>query len=180
METAAVVGDELAPAVVADAAAGDVAALARIVARYHDDMARVCVVVCGGDADAAEDAVQSAWPVAWRKLGSLRDGTRLRPWLISLAANQARQQQRRERRRRVLEIAVAPLAHGDAGDPSARVDLSLALRRLGPDDRALLAMRYVADLESTEIGRALGISASGVRSRLERLLARLRTELSDG
>src|SRR6476619_6896881 len=99
--------DEVAPDTVDRAARGDAVALARIIARYHDDMARVWVVICGGDADAAADAVQSAWPVAWRKLDSLRDKTRLQQWLVALAANEARQQQRRERRRRVLEIRVA-------------------------------------------------------------------------
>ena len=38
-------------------------------------------------------------------------------------------------------------------------------------------MRYVTGLDATEIGRALGISASGVRSRLARTLNRLRIDL---
>jgi DNA-directed RNA polymerase specialized sigma24 family protein len=40
-----------------------------------------------------------------------------------------------------------------------------------------LALRYVAEFDASEIGRALGLSGSGVRSRLARLLARLRLEL---
>jgi len=35
--------------------------------------------------------VQSARSIAWRKLSSLRDPERLRPWLVSVAANEARQ-----------------------------------------------------------------------------------------
>ena len=65
------------------AAAGDADALARIVGAYHDDMARIAFVICG-DADLAQDAVQAAWPMAWRKLGSLREPERLRPWLMSV------------------------------------------------------------------------------------------------
>jgi len=57
------------------------------------------------------------------------------------------------------------------------VDLERALGRLEPDDRRLIAMRYVAGLDSTEIAAQLGGSASGVRSRLARLLDRLRTDL---
>ena len=53
------------------------------------------------------------------------------------------------------------------------------MRGLSAEDRALLALRYVAGFDATEIGRALGMSASGVRSRLSRLVARLRTELED-
>ncbi len=171
----------IAPTVIADAAGGDAAALERIIRRYHDDMTGVCVVICGGDADLAQDAVQAAWPVAWQRLATLRDPDRLRPWLITIAANQARQVLRRRRIQRVAEIrAIEPLVvHHDPAGGIDLTDLATALRRLPPEDRALLALRYVAELDSTEIGRALGISASGARSRLERLLLRLRKELQD-
>lgn len=173
--------DEINDSTVEEAAAGDAVALARIIARYHDDMARVCVVICGGDREAAADAVQAAWPVVWRKLGSLRETDRLRHWLVAIAANQARQQQRRDRRRRVLEIKVldgTPTTSTN-GRRDELADLSVALRHLDPDDRQLLALRYVAGLDSNEIAAALRISASGVRTRLERLLSRLRKELTD-
>jgi DNA-directed RNA polymerase specialized sigma24 family protein len=67
-------------------------------------------------------------------------------------------------------------------DPAGAVgdlDLTNALARLDPDDRALLALRYVAGFDSTELARATGRSPSGTRARLARLLGRLRTELSD-
>jgi RNA polymerase sigma factor (sigma-70 family) len=170
----------IAATTVAEAAAGDVAALARIVGAHHDDMARICFVICG-DQDTAQDAVQAAWPIAWRKLRSLRDPDRLRPWLMAVAANEARQILRRQRRHRIVEIEVADIGT-DQFDPAARAglaDLATALRRLSPEDRTLLALRHVAGYDATEIGRELGISPSGVRSRLARLTARLRTELSD-
>jgi RNA polymerase sigma factor (sigma-70 family) len=170
----------IAAATVAEAAAGDANALARIVGAHHDDMARICYVICG-DQDLAQDAVQAAWPIAWRKLGSLRDPERLRPWLMAVAANEARQILRRQRRYRVVEIEVADVGSPN-GDPAARValaDLAVALRRLSPEDRTLLALRHVAGFDATEIGRELGMSASGVRSRLARLLQRLQAELAD-
>ena len=170
----------IAAMTVAGAAAGDADALARIVGAHHDDMARICFVICG-DPDLAQDAVQSAWPIAWRKLGSLRDPAALRPWLMSVAANEARQMVRRQRRHPVVEIEVADVGsrHGDPASRAAVADLAIALRRLSPEDRALLALRHVAGFDATEIGRALGMSPSGVRSRLARLIARLRTELED-
>jgi RNA polymerase sigma factor (sigma-70 family) len=145
-------------------------------------MRRVCAVVCGDDV-LAEDAVQSAWPIAWRKLRSVRDPERLRPWLVSVAVNEAKQLIRKHRRRSEVEEAAAP--HGGTADhdPAAGIDLldlRAALRRLGPDDRALLAMRYVAGFNATELSTALGISPSGTRNRLERLLARLREDLTHG
>jgi RNA polymerase sigma-70 factor (ECF subfamily) len=162
------------------AAAGDEAAFARLVATYHADMARVAYVACG-DRELAKDAVQAAWLVAWRKLDSVRDPERVRPWLLSVTVNEARQLVRR-RRGPVVELDLQ--AQGDPrGDPATRIerlDLRRALARLSPDDRALLAMRYVADLGSDELGLAVGTSASTARTRLCRIVDRLRKELRDG
>jgi DNA-directed RNA polymerase specialized sigma24 family protein len=71
-------------------------------------------------------------------------------------------------------------AGGDPGIRVGDVDLSNALARLHPDDRALLALRYVAGFDSTELARVTGRSPSGTRARLARLLDRLRRELDDG
>jgi RNA polymerase sigma factor (sigma-70 family) len=59
------------------------------------------------------------------------------------------------------------------------IDLRRALLTLDPVDRSLVALRYVAGLDSSELGGAMGMSASGVRARLARILERLRTELGD-
>lgn len=166
------------------AADGDEVAFARIVDAHHADMISVCFVITGGDVELTEEAVQSAWPIAWRKLDTIRDPERLRPWLISIAVNEARQLARRRRRGRVLEISVAfdPSAT-TPGDPASRaedIDLRNALARLKPEDRALVALRYVAGFDSTELARAMGMSPSGTRARLARVLGRLRSELGDG
>ena len=164
------------------AAAGDDEAFSRIVATHHEDMRRVCVVVTG-DPRVAEDAVQAAWAVAWRKLGSVRDPQRLRPWLVSIAVNEARQLIRAQRRRSLHEMAPADSSERAATDPAAGItgiDVRNALARLDPQDRALLAMRYVAGFDATELSAATGLSPSGTRARLARLLARLSKELGDG
>src|SRR5512140_1123223 len=161
-----------------EARAGDEAAFTRIVARYHPDLLRIGFVVCG-DVDVAEEAAQSAWVVAWRRLGDLRDSASLRPWLMSIAANEARQLTRSRRRRSVREIAVldpsTPPADATAAD---RIDLANALAMLEPRDRELLGLRYLAGLDSGEIGRVAGMSPTAVRSRLARARERLRKELS--
>jgi len=172
--------EAIGAATVTAAPGGDVVALEQIIARHHRDLARVCVVICGGDPGLAEDAVQAAWTIAWRKMGGLRDPERLRPWLVSIAANEARRVAR-SKRGRVVEVQVEE-THATGGDPAgaaASLDLRAALQRLKPEDREILALRHVAGLDSGEIGRAVGMSASGVRTRLGRLLTRLRAELDD-
>ena len=169
----------LGEGIVRRAAAGDETAFAQLIAAHNAAMARVAYVIVG-DREQTLDAVQSAWAIAWRRLGSLRDPGQVRSWLIAIAANEARQQVRRRRRAVVVDIshAMAAAGAGPSHDEFAQlVDLERALRGLDPDDRRLLALRYVAELDSNEIARLVGISASGVRSRLSRLLERLREEL---
>ena len=160
------------------AAQGDEAAFTRLVSEHRDAMARVAFVICG-DSEATRDAVQAAWIIAWRRLHTLRDPEQVRPWLIAIAANEARQVIRGRRRRPVIDIsdAVQQDAGGDPADTIGLVDLQRALAHLTPDDRRLLALRFVAGLDSTEIARHIGLSASGVRSRLARLIDRLRTDI---
>ncbi len=162
------------------AGAGDEAAFAQLVVAYHADMARVAFAACG-DRELAEDAVQAAWLIAWRKLHTLRDPDRVRPWLIAVTANEARQLLRR-RHGPVVEIDVE--APGDPrGDPSRgveRIDLRRALGHLSPDDRTLLAMHYAVDLGPDELAAAVGTSPATARKRLSRAIDRLRKELRDG
>ena len=177
-------------AVVASAATGDEVAFARIVAAHHDDMARVAYVVCG-DVEIAQDAVQAAWPKVWAKLGTVRDPGRIRPWLMSVAANEAKQLARGRSRRRVREIPMDDATAGastetgsrhwgaDPGNRAGELDLANALATLNQSDRTIVALRYAAGLTSDEIGRAIGMTGGGVRARLSRLLDRLREELHD-
>ena len=164
--------------VVSRAAAGDQVAFARLVAQHHAAMTRVAYAITGEN-EAADDSVQTAWSVAWQRLKLLRDEAAVGPWLVAIAANEARQLARRRRRRPVVDLAVVeePSGGGDPADRIATVDLARALQRLDADERTLLALRFVGGLDSGDIAVHLGLSASGVRSRLSRLIERLRAEL---
>ena len=93
---------------------------------------------------------------------TLRDPERLRPWLMTVAANEARQLIRRRSRRAIVEIAIDP---GGGRTATARVIPPKRLRRLPAPDRSLrrlspewkrtiVAMRYAVGLTSIEIGQA--------------------------
>ena len=121
----------MSPAVVTAAAAGDTVAFTRIVAQHHDDMVRVAYLI-SGDVELAHEAVQSAWSTAWLKMKDLRDPDRLRPWLVSVAANEARQLLRRRRRHSVREIELDSVTGLAATGSTARddsIDLLDALAR---------------------------------------------------
>jgi RNA polymerase sigma-70 factor (ECF subfamily) len=172
---------ELGLSVVRAAAGGDAAAFTRIVSTHHAEMVRVAFVVLG-EPELAQDAVQSAWSIVWRRLATHRETSSLRSWLLTITANEARQLARQGRRRALKEIQVDPAAAepadpGGLVDPAARLDMARSLDRLSVEDRTLLALRFVAGLDSTEIARIIGGSPSGTRSRLSRLLQRLREDL---
>jgi RNA polymerase sigma-70 factor (ECF subfamily) len=164
------------------AAAGDEIAFGHIIAFHHEDMRRVCLAI-SGDHAIAEEAVQAAWLVAWKKLDRVHGPDLLRPWLVSVAVNETRKLMSRRRRRATVEALADISGHAGGIDPAtgvASVDLRAALSRLDPDDAALLAMRYVAGFDATELAAATGISPSGTRSRIERALKRLRKDLEHG
>src|SRR5262249_21489295 len=126
--------------VLASAAAGDELAFARIVDAHDDEMYRVCVAI-GRDPAIAADGVQQAWTIAWRKLGTIRDPTRLRPWLIAIAVNETKTLLKKRQRRSLVEIPTETDGSAGGVDPAADVasiDLRQLLEQLDPDDRALL------------------------------------------
>ncbi len=155
----------------------DQAAFTQLVAAYDHELLRLAFVIAG-NRPAAEDAAQAAWEHLWRKPPLLRAPSKLRSWLLTVCANEARQAARRRRRGGVLEADAAsnmPPAPDLAAD---LIDLQIALGRLSIPERELLALRFAAGLASAEIAEHLGISPEGARTRIHRLLQRLRTELS--
>jgi RNA polymerase sigma-70 factor (ECF subfamily) len=149
-----------------------------LVETNHADLMRLAYGICG-DADLAADAVQAAWQAAWRELDDVRDMAAVRSWLLSITANQARRLMRRRRLGALLEMRAFRSRVAPTLAAAADLDLATALSRLAPRDRELVTLRFGLGLTSEEIGPQLGLSASGVRVRLGRVLRRLREELSD-
>ena len=165
---------------IASAAAGDEVAFRHIIVAYHDDMRRVCSYVTR-DEVVADEAAQAAWSVAWKKIGSVRDPARLRPWLVSVAVNEAKKLMSKRRRRADFELATDMSNLPGGLDPASGIDLVdlwAAVRRMDPDDRALLTMRYGVGFNSSELAIATGKTPAAIRQRLKRLVDRLREDLS--
>lgn len=156
---------------------GDQAAFTQLVATYDHELMRLAFVIAG-NRPAAEDAAQATWEKLWSKPPRLRASSKLRSWLLTVCANEARQVARRRRRGEVLEAVAASGMPASSDLAAELIDLQIALGRLSISDRELLAFRFVAGLPSAEIGEHLGVSPEGARSRIHRLLQRLRKDLS--
>jgi len=123
------------------------------------------------NADDAEDAVQEAAFTAWRKLGNLREGSRLQPWFLAIVANRCRT----IAKRRFLSLSADQAeVEIETVDVPSVVDLRRALARLDHEQRLVLVLCYYPDLPYEEIAATLGISAKAARTRVERAVHRLR------
>jgi RNA polymerase sigma-70 factor (ECF subfamily) len=148
----------------------------RLVAAYDRDLLRLAYVVTGSR-EAGEDAAQATWERLWHKPPNMRDASKLHSWLLKVCANEARQAGRRRRRGAALEASMpARTAGEDRGVELA--DLRSALAGLTLEERELLGLRFAVGMPSAQIGEHLGLSPEGARTRLHRLLQRLRQELT--
>jgi RNA polymerase sigma-70 factor, ECF subfamily len=165
---------------------GDGTAYATLVRDHEETAFRIAYVICGNAADA-EEAAQEAFVKAYRALGRFRAGEPLRPWLLAIVANEARNRRRSAGRRAALvlraagegrpsgEAAPSPEAALLAGERRSR--LLAALSTLNERDRTVVACRYLLELSEAETAAALGVRPGTVKSRLARALDRLREEV---
>jgi RNA polymerase sigma-70 factor (ECF subfamily) len=167
------------------ARAGDRDAFGALVVQHQRTALRTAFAVCGTESEA-EDVTQEAFVKAFRALPRFREGEPLRPWLMRIVANEAKNRRRSRGRRERLAVRAAAMV---PGAPGSTEDLALgsikaaqlraALARLDERDRAVIALRYFAGLSEAETASALDVPAGTVKSRLSRALDRLRLELGE-
>jgi RNA polymerase sigma-70 factor (ECF subfamily) len=171
---------------VSRARGGDAGAYAELVRRHQDVAFRTAMLITQ-DATDAEDAAQEAFVRAWRALPRFRPGHPVRPWLLTIVANEARNRRRSAGRREHLalraarsEVAVAAASpEGALLAGEDRSALLLALAGLGERDRLVLGCRFLLDLDEAETAAALDVRRGTVKSRTSRALARLRAVLEE-
>ena len=126
------------------------------------------------DHELARDAVQEGFLAAWRGLPTLRDPDRFEAWLHRLVFRSCIDVIRR-RSRRPIEVELLPLdgpAIGDIASLIADRDLlDAALKRLQPEQRAVVVMHYYLGMPLPDVASALGIPIGTAKSRHHRSLA---------
>ena len=164
---------------------GDGAAFGALVRMEEEIAFRTAYLITRNAADA-EDAAQAALVKAFFALPRFRRGAPLRPWLLAIVANEARNRRRGGGRREALALRAAhELPSGDAApSPEGRLlaaeqraELLAALEQLEEDDRLVLSCRYLLDLSEAETADVLSLRRGTVKSRTSRALERLRAQL---
>ncbi|MCM3883716.1 sigma-70 family RNA polymerase sigma factor [Frankia sp. R82] len=175
-------------ALVARASQGDSEAFGALYDHYADLVFRYALYHVGGDPAAAEDVVSETFLRALRMIGAFTwQGRDIGAWFITIARNLMVDQARSARRR--FEIPTADiLAASDRSlgqvtpGPEELIVTGLtqqelldAIRRLRPDQRECIALRFLEELSVRETALAMGRNEGAVRAlqlRAVRTLAR--------
>lgn len=153
------------------------AAYERFIAEHGPGLLRAAVLITGNRFDA-EDAFQEAVISVARKWGSIREPAAALGYLRTAVTRKAL-----DVRRKGVPIPVGAVderAVDEVGYLRFEGDAEFVrmLRGIPPRQRAVLVLRYYADLDDASIAHALGCSEATVRSQAFRALARLRAEFA--
>ncbi|MBI3862620.1 MAG: sigma-70 family RNA polymerase sigma factor [Planctomycetia bacterium] len=122
------------------------------------------------DEHAALDLLQDVWLIVFRKIRRLKSPAAFRVWIYQIAHDRAVSQVRRERREDDVLEAAASDAEIIAVDEFAQVDRADLVRncldRLPQEQRILLTLRFLEDLDLIELAETVRVPVGTIKSRL--------------
>ena len=158
---------------------GDREAFAVLVHQVSDSLYAVAFRILR-DTGLAEDALQNALVLAWRRLPHLRDADRFEAWIHRILVHACYDEAQRSRQWtanvRVLPID-GPASPDDASTVVDRDELDRAFRRIPVEQRAVFVLHHYLGLPLVEIAELLEIPAGTARSRLHYATRGLRDAL---
>jgi RNA polymerase sigma-70 factor (sigma-E family) len=139
---------------------------------------RFALMLCG-DAQLAEDLVQTVLARAYRRWSSIERTAQPEAYLKKMLVNEHLSWRRRLSSRELPTSLTTEVALLDCSAAQASRDAAWALlARLPRRQRAVLVLRYYEDLSDEQIADVLGCGISTVRSNASRALATLRTTVT--
>lgn len=154
------------------AQARDERAFQELVTRYERRMLYYIHRLLGHDADLA-DVMQDIWIRVFLRLTTLRAPEAFRVWLYKIAHDVAVSQLRKKKRREMASLGDEHPAEGaTTSDWDERELLESAevvhktLERLSLPHREVLTLRFLEELDLSEIAEVVGCNVGTVKSRL--------------
>jgi RNA polymerase sigma-70 factor (sigma-E family) len=133
-----------------------------------------------GDADRADDAVQDALSVLYRRWTRIAEVEHLDAYVHTMLVRACLADRRRPWARVVLTGAPpdTPAPDGDARRVDDALLVRQALFRLPERQRVVVTLRFLCDLSVAEVAKILGRSEGTIKSRTAYALAALRQVLT--
>ncbi len=171
-------------------AGSDAAAFEALVHRYEHELFSYLRRYLGS-AEMAEDVFQATFLQVHLKRENFEDGRRFRPWLYTIATNQAIDAQRRNRRHRMVSLDHRTGGDDDVGslvdmlsgreqtadkkmeDEEAKHWVRTAVEELPDPLKSALLLVYHQGMKYREAADVLGIPVGTVKSRLHAALLKL-------
>ena len=159
---------------------GDREAFAVLVHQVSDALYSVAFRILR-DTGLAEDALQNALVLAWRRLPKLRDPDRFEAWIHRILVHACYDESQRTRSWRT-SVTVLPIELADGSDETSSIadrdELERAFRHLTIEQRAVFVLHHYVGFPLVEVAELLGIPAGTARSRLHYAMAVLRDALT--
>ncbi len=174
--------------------AGDQQAFEVLVKRYSGPLFNFIRRFLGGEYDAASDILQQVMLQLYLSLPKLRTGEPLKAWLYQVARNRCLDELRRKRAIHFSELEkgtdeeeqplvetmqdLSPLPEEVVERRDVQEILLKAIRALPPKFRAVVLLRYAAQLSYAEIGRVLNMPEATAKTYFQRVKPLLRNVLA--
>ena len=129
------------------------------------------------DHHAAEDIVQESALKAWRKISQLREGSEMRPWFLTIVANECRSTMRSHWWSVVTAVFLDTRTESPDDAVLEGIELRRALRRMTESQRLTLVLHFYLDLPLDEMAAVLGTSLHAAESRLVRATQELKRRM---
>ena len=160
---------------------GDTAAWEPLILMHQEAVFRL-VYLFLGDADEAADISQETFLRAWRHLAGFDENRKLRPWLLSISANLARNRTRSTTRyldsllrAHKRDVLPTPGTEEKSLRRMQAAELWQAVRNLKYAEQQIVYLRIFLDLSVEETAEVMQIATGTVKSRLSRALKKLRS-----
>ena len=174
--------DILTAYLVADAQAGNVQAINRLVRLWATPL-RTFVYRQTGSREDLADIMQDVWVAISRGLPRLDDPARFKHWAYRIARNKSVDWIRKRQASRTLfdEVDNPDQVPAEEGEdlPVAQIALRRELSRMPAGRRQLLVLFYLEELSVADIARVLGIPDGTVKSRLFHARQALKRKLEE-
>ena len=148
--------------------------LGQLILASEDSMYHVAKSLLYNDADC-QDAIQEAIAKAFDKIGTLKQDTYAKTWLLRILINECYEIMRKEKKIISLETCEQEEPWMERQDYS---DLYEALMGLTEEARLAVTLYYMEGYNIREIARMTKVTESAVKSRLARARTKLKEELS--